>query len=49
LKLAPARFTGKYEPITSTMSFAVAICSIVSDGIATEKLPSLSAPDQLKT
>ena len=29
----PARFSGKYEPITSTMSFAAAICSIVSEGM----------------
>src|SRR2546430_4688939 len=28
-----ARFRGKYEPITSTMSLAAAICSIVSGGI----------------
>ncbi len=31
--VAPARLSGKYDPITSTMSFAEAICSMVSGGI----------------
>jgi len=34
--------------MTSTISFPAAICSIVSDGIATVELASLSALDQLK-
>jgi hypothetical protein len=34
--------------MTSTISFPAAICSIVSDGIATGKLASLSTPDQLE-
>jgi hypothetical protein len=33
LKVDPARLSGKYDPITSTMSLAAAICSIFCDGI----------------
>jgi hypothetical protein len=33
LEARAARFSGKYEPITSTMSFAAATCSIVCVGM----------------
>ena len=43
VKFAPARFSGKYDPTTSTMSLAARICSRV----AVEKSPAIKSKSEI--